>query len=236
MLRSGSRLFAATAATAPRRLIHATPAAFAFRARVEEDMRYLLETLPPPHKLYQNPDGTPRQPTDLELHKLAQVALLGKRRTLNFWQQLMLSEQEAQMYFENSQYLEQLLPNATNGASGDIVDKIPFEQKDGTIKWEIVRENDKEGWESLAYYGLVPALVLLVGVHVFKQDTGIDQWALDELKVRTLEQDGTGADADQLLSVKDKDNLIVERILSGEYDKLAGLKKKSIPVSTPDAA
>lgn len=186
----------------------------AFRARIEEDLRYLIDSLPPANRLYQNEDGTPRQPSDLELHKLAHLSALNEQRTLKFWEWFTIGEKEGKLYKSNTDDIARLLPSDSNGAQGDIVDKVPFEDKNGNIQWKFVRENEEEGWEKLSYYLLLPALAGLVGIHLFKEDTGVDQWALEELKRRA----GQGAEL--------KDEEIVEKILSGEYDKLLELKKK----------
>lgn len=180
---------------------------------MEEDLRYLIDSLPPAARLYQNEDGSARQPSELELHKLAHLSLLNEKRGLKFWQWFMLNEKEGQLYLNNTNDVARLLPSESNGAQGDIIDKIPYEDKDGKIQWKLVHEDQEEGWEKMSYYLMLPALVALVGVHLFKEDTGVDQWALDELKLRATE----GVDV--------KDEVIVDRILSGEYDKLLELKK-----------
>lgn len=235
---SKTKLLPTTAAQGPisSRLIHSSVPTFAFRRRVEEDIRYLLDSLPP--SLYVNPDGTTREPTDLEFHKLAQLSLLAQRRKLSVFDFFTLSEEEAAVYSQNYKDILKLLPNASNGARGDIVDKIPYESKDGGIEWKVVyAKADDEGWEKLSYYYLVPALVLLVGISIFKDDDGINAWAEKELKLRAL-----GTDDVQVLSnegkskeeIKKRDDLIVERILSGEYDKLSTLQTKLDPTFIGD--
>ncbi|KAH3673211.1 hypothetical protein WICMUC_003829 [Wickerhamomyces mucosus] len=220
------------------RTFHSCQPVFGFRKRVEEDIRYLLDSLPTATRLYQHADGTPREPTDLELHKLAQLALLNQKRQLRLWEYFFLTETESKLYAENYSDIQRLLPSAANGANGDIIDKIPYEDKDGSIKWRIVRDNEDEGWEKLSYYYYVPALVLLVGINLFKEDGGINEWAKKELSLRALEdqQESQGSVLAQLNNkdksveeIKKRDDLIVERVLAGDYDKLAKLKTKSYP-------
>lgn len=211
---------------------HFTRAAPVFKKVAEEDIRYLIDSLPPASKLYQNPDGTPREPTDLELHKLAHLSVLSEKRKLSLWDYLFLSEDNAKLYADNYTDIQNLLPNTENGASGNIVDKIPYEDANGEIKWRIVRETEKEGWEEITYYGLIPAYLLFLAVYLFKDDKGVNEWAADELRLRALEElEGTDAAIETLRNdnktpeeIKKRDELIVERILAGEYDKLAGLK------------
>lgn len=195
------------------RLLHTTRPARAFRGRVEEDLRYLIDTLPAPSLLFKNKDGSPRQLSELELHKLAQLSLLSERRGLKFWQWFLINEKEGSLYTANTADIAKLLPSAGNGAQGDIVDKVPYEAKDGSVQWKVVRGDETEGWEWMSYYLMLPALAALVGIHLFKEEQGVDQWALEELKRRA----GQGPVV--------KDEVIVERILSGEYDKLLELKK-----------
>lgn len=211
---------------------HSTKAIPAFKRIVEEDIRYYIDSLPPASKLYQNPDGTPREPSDLELHKLAHLSVLNEKRKLTLWDYLFLSEDNAKLYADNYTDIQNLLPNAENGASGNIIDKIPYEDGDGNVKWRVVREVEKEGWEDLTRWGLIPAYLLFVAVYLFKDDEGINEWAYEELKLRALEElEGTEAAKETLSDenktpeeIKKRDELIMERILSGEYDKLAGLK------------
>lgn len=211
---------------------HFTRISPVFKKVAEEDIRYLIDSLPPASKLYQNPDGTPREPTDLELHKLAHLSVLSEKRKLSLWDYLFLSEDNAKLYADNYTDIQNLLPNSENGASGNIVDKIPYEDANGEIKWRVVRENEKEGWEEITYYGLIPAYLLFLAVYLFKDDKGVNEWAADELRLRVMEElEGTEAAIETLRDdnktpeeIKKRDELIVERILAGDYDKLAGLK------------
>jgi hypothetical protein len=144
---------------------------------------------------------------------LAHLSILNEKRELKFWEWFTLSGKEGRLYKNNTEDITKLLPSLENGAHGDIVDKIPYEDKDGQLQWKVVRADGEEGWEKMSYFLMIPALAGLVGIHLFKEETGVDQWALEELKLRA----GEGADV--------KDEVIVERILSGEYDKLLELKK-----------
>ncbi|CCH43519.1 hypothetical protein BN7_3070 [Wickerhamomyces ciferrii] len=213
---------------------HFTRVTPAFKQVIEEDIRYLIDSLPPASKLYQNADGTPREPTDLELHKLAHLSVLNEKRKLTLWDYLRLSKTNSKLYADNYTDIQNLLPNSENGASGNIIDKIPYEDEKGFVKWRIVRENEKEGWEDLTRWLLIPGYLLFMAVYLFKDDKGVDQWADDELRLRALEETEGEEGAKELLrndnktpeEIKKRDELIVERILSGEYDKLSGLKIK----------
>jgi hypothetical protein len=237
MLRSLHQPLLRRASLATQRSFHASAVAPVYKKRVEEDIRYLIDSLPPPSKIYQNPDGSPRQPSDLELHKIAQLSLLASKREIGLWKWLTMSSAEAKFYSENYADLQKLLPSLENGASSEIIDKIPYEKPSGEIEWKIVRASNEEGWEKLSYYGLVPGLVLLIGVHLFKDEEGIDEWAEYELKLRALEDSDSTEDAEAKLSnvgkslqeIRERDNLIIERIISGEYDKLTGLQLKKAP-------
>jgi hypothetical protein len=48
---------------------------------------------------------------------------------------------------------------------------------------------EKEGWESVAYWGLCGSIVLAVIGYGFKPDTSIQTWALEEAR-RRLEVEG----------------------------------------------
>ncbi|KAJ5899125.1 hypothetical protein N7495_003869 [Penicillium taxi] len=47
----------------------------------------------------------------------------------------------------------------------------------------------KEGWENIWYYGFIGSLVLTGVAYVFKPDTSIQTWALEEAR-RRLEAEG----------------------------------------------
>lgn len=247
MLRNGLRLGRISAKKSlGTRFFHRSVPALTYKTRVEEDIRYLIDSLPPASRLYQNEDGTPRQPSELELHKIAQLSLLASTRKIPFWKWFFLKEKEAQLYAQNYADLEQLVPSLENGAASDIIDKIPYEDKDGSVKWKVVRADSDEGWEKLSYYGLVPGLLLLIGIHLFKDQDGVQEWAEKELDLRALEDSLSSEEATAQLNnvgktpeeIRARDNLIIERIISGEYDKLSQLQLKKRPeiLETPENA
>lgn len=207
---------------------------------VEKEIRSTINALPLALKLYQNPDGTPRDPTDDELKLLSKLGDLSSKRKLSLIESFTLAKDNADLYLDNQTDLENLVPSYANGASGKIVDKVPYEDG-GLIKWRVIRDNDKEGWEKVMYFGFVPAMFLTLGIVLFKPDDGIQQWAETELKLRAQEK-YEGSEEKAIESLKNnispeerkkRDEIIVERILSGEYDRLAGLKLKApkLPIS-----
>ncbi|RMJ23179.1 hypothetical protein PHISP_05947 [Aspergillus sp. HF37] len=55
----------------------------------------------------------------------------------------------------------------------------------------------KEGWEGAFYYGFIGSLVLAGVAYVFKPDTSIQTWALEEAR-RRLEAEGILEDPDKV--------------------------------------
>lgn len=216
------------------RLFHTTGKALKFDLQAEQEIRETINSLPAVNKLYQNTDGTPRTPSDDELKLLSKLTKLGADRKLSILESLTLKKEYESLYLDNQQDLENLIPSYENGASSKIIDKIPYEDATtGTIKWKVVRENQKEGWEKLMYYGFVPSVFLCLAIMLFKPEDGIQDWAEKELRLRAQEK-YEGSTENAIASLKDegktdaekkkRDEIIVERILSGEYDRLAGLK------------
>ncbi|PYH99126.1 NADH-ubiquinone oxidoreductase [Aspergillus ellipticus CBS 707.79] len=55
----------------------------------------------------------------------------------------------------------------------------------------------KEGWENLWYYGFIGSLLVAGVAYVFKPDTSIQTWALEEAR-RRLEAEGILEDPDKV--------------------------------------
>lgn len=176
-----------------------------------------IADIPDPTKAYQNSDGTPRQITDGELQKAAQLAALADVPRATLFDRFKLTLPQNQVLNQNSAKLTEYFLNGRR-----ILDKIPVEDPaTGEITWTIVRENQKEGWENIMYYGYVPGLFIALGFYYFLNKETINDWALEELRLRAQEKFGDKPSG----SKKEQDDLIVERILSGDYDKLAGVRK-----------
>lgn len=200
-----------------RRQFHTTARALKFDLALETQIRDTIARLPAPSKLYKNEDGLHREPSESELKTLALLVSLASQRKVSLLQALTLSSEHSELARSNQNLLEELIPSYANGAPGKIVDKIPYEEN-GEIKWKFVREGQKEGWEKIMYFSFVPACFLMLGIMMFKPDDGINAWADKELELRVKEDlESQGAEK--------KDSIILERILAGEYDRLAGLMK-----------
>lgn len=183
-----------------------------------------IKSLPDPSKLYQNADGTPKSPADIELKGAAALGALFDVSRASLLDRFKLSSEQALTLNENSAHLENFFLNGRR-----ILDKIPVEDPaTGEVTWTVVRENQKEGWEPIMYYGYVPGLLIALVFYFFLDKGSLSDWALEELRLRALEKFGDKGDNDVKLSAeekKERDELVVERILSGDYDRLAGLRK-----------
>ncbi|GMM35965.1 hypothetical protein DASC09_032900 [Saccharomycopsis crataegensis] len=217
------------------RFFHTTIKPQTFNLQLETEIRDTIAALPPVSKLYKNADGTSRDPSDSELKLLSKLTTLTTGRKISLFEGLTLKKEYGDLYIENQENLESLVPSYENGASGKIVDKIPYEDPStGEVKWQVVREDAKEGWEKIMYFGFVPSMFLMLGIILFKPEGGIREWADKELQLRAQEEHFKGDTqkawdslSDSGLSAAEKkkrDEVVVERILSGEYDRLAGLK------------
>lgn len=217
------------------RFFHSSIKASKFNLQLEQDIRNTINALPPVSKLYQNADGTPRDPSHEELKLLSKLTELTQTRKVGVFEALTLNKENTDLFLDNQNELEKLVPSYENGASGKIIDKIPYEDTaTGEVKWKVVREDQKEGWEKIMYFGFVPAMFLTLAIVLFKPDGGVQEWAEKELRLRAQEKHFDGDSAKAFESLKDngksaaekkaRDEIIVERILSGEYDRLAGLK------------
>ncbi|ODV62794.1 uncharacterized protein ASCRUDRAFT_124044 [Ascoidea rubescens DSM 1968] len=208
-----------------------------FNLELETEIRGILDSFPSASKLYQNPDGSPRTLEEEELKKLGKLSELISKRDLKFVDEWLLSSKESSLFYSNCQDLAGLVPSYDPESSGKIIDKIPYEDPvSKEVKWKIVREKNQEGWEFPSYYVFTPLALSLLLVMYFKQDEGIETWAKNELRLRAQEaHEGSTAKAIESLrddnktpeEIKERDALIVERIIAGDYDKLAGLKIKA---------
>lgn len=198
-----------------------------FSQDLELDIRKRLDALPGAGKIFQNPDGTARNPEDNELKEVAALSILANEKRLAPWDILKLSAEQIELYKDNQTDLREYLSNGKR-----ILDKIPVEDPNtGEITWSIIRAEEKEGWENIIYYGFIPGLLVALGFSLFLDKEDISEWALEELRLRAQEkyndnrQDYAKENNISPEDIKKRDELIVERILSGEYDRLAGLKK-----------
>lgn len=211
----------------------------------EVKCRELLDKLPTFEFLFQNEDGSKRTPSDTELKTIAYLNTYSKERKLSLFEQLFtFPKRYEDLYLKNDADLYKL-----KASSGLIIDKIPYEDTaTGEIKWKVVRDGEeKEGWENLAHILFVPAFVFLAVSVFFRDDMDITEWAKRELlyrvKAKAQDENDTavldtfkkyGDDPTSykfdLAGFDKNDDVIVERILSGEYDKLAKLKVKQAKV------
>ncbi|OUM51843.1 hypothetical protein BVG19_g977 [[Candida] boidinii] len=208
-----------------------------FELEKETKCRELLDKLPSFEYIFQNADGSKRTPSDEELKSIAYLNSFAGSRKLGLSEALFSFPKEyEELYLKNDQDLEKL-----KASSALIIDKIPYEDTaTGEIKWQIVREGDeKEGWENIAHTLFVPACVLLLIVLIWRDDMDVTEWAKRELLYRVkqdAEAKGDSAVLEQLNKYgkpdgqfdfegfsKD-DDIVVERILSGDYDRLSQLK------------
>lgn len=206
---------------------HASPGFIKFSEDLELDIRKRLDVLPGAGKIFQNPDGTARNPEDSELKEVAALSVLGNERRLALIDMLRLSPEQIRLYTDNQADLREYISNGKR-----ILDKIPVEDPvTGETNWSIIREQEKEGWEPIIYYGFIPSLLICLYFALFLDKEDISEWALEELRLRAQEKyqdERLDLAKDSNISpedIKQRDELIVERILSGEYDRLAGLKK-----------
>lgn len=196
-----------------------------FSEELEKEISDRVLSIPHQEKVFQNADGSQRMPSDEELQTMAQLANLANKSRYTVWDKIKLNNEQRALVAQNDHYLQAF---AHEGKV--ILDKIPKEDPiTGEITWEVVRQNQKEGWEGLTYYGYIPALVLTLVFMMFLDKETPEEWAYEELKLRAQErynEDLSSSDSSLTEEeVKRRDALMVERILSGDYDRLAGLKK-----------
>lgn len=213
-----------------------------FNILLEREIRAKLDSLPSVSKIYTNPDGSPRVPSDNEFKTIAELQNMYYQRNHSLWNFIFpgVPRDQAELYRDNSQDLENF--QFVTKDAGKIIDKIPYkDETTGELKWRIVRETEKaEGWEIPYFYIVLPAFVYLAyakyTANQRKQELDGPAWAEKELRLRAMEEyfQGDTEKAKTFLSdegksakeIKDRDDLVVARILAGDYDRLAQLKKK----------
>ncbi|AOA64809.1 Subunit of mitochondrial NADH:ubiquinone oxidoreductase (complex I) [Komagataella phaffii CBS 7435] len=222
------------------RCFSGTTSVRAFNLQLEKEIRSKIDSLPKLNNIFQNANGSVRQPSDTELQTIAELNSLVTNRKLSLTDYLFQNAANQALYVDNEADLKEL-----DISSRQVVDKVPFKDaKTGEIKWKVVRENENEGWEKIMYVGFVPTMILIFAIVLFKDDKSIDEWAMDELLLRLKEKNLSDVELiDELdklskshvgkigaSEINKRDAVIIERILNGEYDQLSGLKKKELPI------
>lgn len=211
-----------------------------FDVNLEHTIRTKLDSLPSLTKIYTNPDGTPRIPSDEEFKVIADLQNLYYKRNHSSWNYIIpgIPKKDLELYQDNSQDLEHF--QFVTKDSGKIIDKVPYkDETTGELKWKIIRETEKaEGWELPYFYIVLPIFLYAVYAKYTKQmklrDLEGPEWAEKELRLRAMEKYfGSTEKAKEFLSnegkseaeIKERDDLVIARILAGDYDKLSELKK-----------
>ncbi|CUM66231.1 uncharacterized protein PRCAT00003891001 [Priceomyces carsonii] len=213
-----------------------------FNYPLEQDIRKKLDSLSTVSKIYTNPDGSPRVPTDEEFKTLAELQNLYYKRNHSDWNFLLpgIPKDQLQLFKDNSQDLKNF--QFVTKDAGKIIDKIPYkDEATGQLKWRVIRETEKaEGWEFPYFYLVLPIFAYIAyskyTAQMKKRLLEGPEWAEKELRLRAMEDyfHGDTEKAKEFLSnegksqkdIRDRDDLVVARILGGDYDKLAQLKKK----------
>lgn len=212
-----------------------------FNYPLEQEIRSKLDSLPSVTKIYSNVDGSPRVPSDEEFKTIAELQNLYYKRNHSEWNFILpgIPKEQLNLFKDNSQDLKNF--QFVGKDSGKIIDKIPYkDETTGELKWKIIRETEKaEGWEIPYFYIVLPIFIYIAYSKYTTQmkrraQDGPD-WAEKELRLRAMEDyfQGDTEKAKQFLSdegkskreIRDRDDLVVARILAGDYDKLADLKK-----------
>ncbi|ODV85116.1 hypothetical protein CANARDRAFT_199070 [[Candida] arabinofermentans NRRL YB-2248] len=221
------------------RSFHNSPITKTIDIPAEQKCREILDQLPDIDHLFENEDGTKRVPSEEELKKIAFLNTYAGKRTLSLIELLFKFPKEYEdLYLENDTDLNRL-----KASSGLIIDKVPYEDTStGEIKWQVIREGDeKEGWENIVHFTFIPACVLLVVALIWREDMDVTEWAKRELLFRVKEKAVEEGDTEaleafdkyggnpeaydfKLAEFGKNDDVIVERILRGDYDRLARLK------------
>lgn len=213
-----------------------------FNVALEQDIRQKLDLLPSVTKIYSNPDGTPRVPSDEEFKTIAELQNLYYQRNHSEWNFILpgIPKEQLNLFKDNTQDLKNF--QFVTKDAGKIIDKIPYkDESTGELKWKIIRETEKaEGWEIPYFYIVLPIFAYIAyskyTAQMQRRATDGPDWADKELRLRAMEEyfQGDTEKAKQFLSdegkskreIRDRDDLVVARILAGDYDKLAELKKK----------
>lgn len=213
-----------------------------FNYPLEQEIRTKLDSLSSVTKIYSNPDGTPRVPSDTEFKTIAELQNLYYQRNHSEWNFLLpgIPREQLDLFKDNTQDLANF--QFVTKDAGKIIDKIPYKDEvTGELKWKIVRETEKaEGWE-FPYFYLVLPIFVYVGYSKYtaqmkRRELDGPDWAEKELRLRAMEEyfRGDTEKAKEFLSnqgksereIRDRDDLVVARILGGDYDRLGELKKK----------
>ncbi|CAI5756629.1 unnamed protein product [Candida verbasci] len=213
-----------------------------FNFQLEQEIRSKLDSLPSVNKIYTNPDGSTRIPTDSEFKTIADLQNLYYKRNNSEWNFILpgIPKDQLQLFKDNSQDLTNL--QFSTKKVGKIIDKIPYkDETTGELKWKIIRETEQaEGWEIPYYYIVLPIFIYVLYIKYTQQaklrEIDGPEWAEKELRLRAMEEyfHGDTGKAKEFLSnqgkskkeIEDRDALVVARILAGDYDKLNELKKK----------
>jgi|ThiBiot_300_plan_2_1041538.scaffolds.fasta_scaffold31594_1 hypothetical protein len=213
-----------------------------FNPELEQTIRTKLDSLSSVTKIYSNPDGTPRVPSDEEFKTIAELQNLYYQRNHSEWNFILpgIPRSQLQLYKDNSQDLAAF--QFVTKDAGKIIDKIPYKDDvTGELKWKVIRETEKaEGWEFPFFYLVLPVFAYVLyakyTAQMERSNTDGPNWAEKELRLRAMEDyfHGDVEKAKEFLSnegksereIKDRDDLVISRILAGDYDRLAQLKKK----------
>ncbi|KAK6201029.1 uncharacterized protein RJT21DRAFT_119994 [Scheffersomyces amazonensis] len=213
-----------------------------FNYQLEQDIRTKLDSLPSVTKIYTNPDGTPRVPSDQEFKVIAELQNLYYKRNHSEWNFILsrIPRDQLDLYKDNTQDLTNF--QFVTKDAGKIIDKIPYkDESTGELKWKIVRETEKaEGWEFPYFYLVLPIFAYVAyskyTAQMKRRELEGPEWAEKELRLRAMEEyfHGDTEKAKEFLSnqgkskreIRDRDDLVVARILAGDYDRLSQLKKK----------
>lgn len=222
-----------------------------FNPQLEKDIRSKLDSLTSVTKIYTNPDGTPRVPTDSEFKTIAELQNLYYKRNHSDWNFILpgIPKEYLDLYRDNTQDLANF--QFVSKDSGKIIDKIPYkDEATGELKWKIVRETEKaEGWEFPYFYIVLPVFAFVAyakyTAQMKKREIEGPEWAEKELRLRAMEDyfHGDTEKAKEFLSnegkskreIQERDDLVIARILGGDYDKLSQLRKKLDPETIPKA-
>lgn len=220
-----------------------------FDVNLERQIRSKLDSLPSVTKIYTNPDGTPRVPSDEEFKTIADLQNLYYKRNHSSWNYILpgIATEDLNLYKDNSQDLTNF--QFVTKESGKIIDKIPYkDDTTGELKWKIIRETQKaEGWEIPYFFIVLPITAWLVytkyTANIKQRELEGPDWAEKELRLRAMEHffHGDTEKAKEFLSnegknkkeIKERDDLVIARILGGDYDKLHDLKKEPKDVMAP---
>lgn len=220
-----------------------------FSPQLEQTIRSKLDSLSSVTKIYTNPDGTPRVPTDSEFKTIAELQNLYYQRNHSDWNFILpgIPKEQLDLYKDNTQDLSNF--QFVTKDAGKIIDKIPYkDESTGELKWKVVRETEKaEGWEFPYFYLVLPIFAYVAYAkytgQMKKREVDGPEWAEKELRLRAMEDyfHGDTEKAKEFLSnegkskieIQDRDDLVVARILGGDYDRLALLKKKLSPDLIP---